>query len=252
MPRIDVSNVSVDFPLYHGNSRSLKKTVFAVASGRLGEDRQHRVVVQALRDISFNLRTGDRLGLIGGNGAGKTTLLRTLAGIYEPGVGRVRVEGSVVALLDPGLGMNPELTGRENIMLRGLTIGLDKPAICRLEEDVQEFAELAEFLDLPVRFYSSGMVVRLGFALATAIRPQVLLMDEWILAGDAAFMEKARTRLEDMVRGAEILVLSSHMPNVVVDWCTRVMRLDRGRIIDDGAAREVTERYLGHAVPETV
>jgi lipopolysaccharide transport system ATP-binding protein len=248
MARIDVSGISVDFPLYHGNARSLKKTVLAVASGRLGEDRQRRVVVRALRDITFSLRPGDRLGLVGGNGAGKTTLLRTLAGIYEPVVGKVRVEGSMVALLDPTLGMNLELTGRENIMLRGLYNGFSKPEIRRLEEDVQDFAELAEFLDLPVRFYSSGMVVRLGFALATAIRPQVLLMDEWILAGDAVFMEKARARLEDMVRGADILVLSSHAPTVIIDWCTRVLRLDRGHVVDDGPAREVTERYLGHPV----
>jgi lipopolysaccharide transport system ATP-binding protein len=248
MAGIEVANVSVEFPLYHGNSRSLKKTVLAVASGRLGEDQQHRVVVRALRDVSFTLQPGDRLGLVGGNGAGKTTLLRTLAGIYEPVVGRVHVAGTMVALLDPTLGMNLELTGRENIMLRGLYNRLSKQATKRLEEDVQEFAELGEFLDLPVRFYSSGMVVRLGFALATAIRPQVLLMDEWILAGDAAFMDKARARLEDMVRGAEILVLSSHMPNVIVEWCTRVMRLDGGHVVDDGPAREVTERYLGHPV----
>jgi lipopolysaccharide transport system ATP-binding protein len=248
MTGIEVSNVSVDFPLYHGNARSLKKTVLAVASGRLGEDQQHRVVVRALRDVSFTLRPGDRLGLVGGNGAGKTTLLRTLAGIYEPVVGRVHVGGTMVALLDPTLGMNLELTGRENIMLRGLYNGLSKPETKRLEEDVQDFAELGEFLDLPVRFYSSGMVVRLGFALATAIRPQVLLMDEWILAGDAAFMDKARARLEAIVRGAEILVLSSHMPHVIVEWCNRVLRLDGGHIVDDGPAREVTERYLGHPV----
>ena len=248
MAGIDVAGVSVDFPLYHGNARSLKKTVLAVASGRLGEDRQHRVVVRALRDVSFTLQAGDRLGLIGSNGAGKTTLLRTLAGIYEPAIGRVRVDGSVVALLDPTLGMNLELTGRENIMLRGLYNGFSRPAIRRLEEDVQDFAELAEFLDLPVRFYSSGMVVRLGFALATAIRPQILLMDEWILAGDAAFVEKARSRLEDMVRGAEILVLSSHAPGIIVSWCTRVLRLEGGHVVDDGPALEVTERYLGYPV----
>ncbi len=248
MVRLEALDVSIDFPLYHGNARSLKKTVFGLASGRFGQDQQHRMVVRALRDISFALRPGDRLGLIGGNGAGKTTLLRTLAGIYEPTLGRVRVAGSVVALLDPTLGMNPELSGRENILLRGLYNGFSPAAIRRLEADVQDFAGLAEFLDLPVRFYSAGMVVRLGFALATAIRPQILLMDEWLLAGDAAFIEKARLRLEDMVRGAEILVLSSHMPDIVVGWCTRVLRLDQGRIIDDGPAREVTERYLGHPV----
>jgi len=241
---IEVEAVEVSFPIYHGNSRSLKRTMFAAASGRLQEDDRRRIVVQALRQVSLTLASGDRLGLIGGNGAGKTTLLRTLAGIYEPVTGRVRVSGTVGALLDPNLGMNPELTGRENIALRGLYNGLPRTAIRRLEEDVQAFAELGEFLDLPVRFYSSGMVIRLGFALATAIRPQVLLMDEWFLAGDAAFMEKARLRLEDMVRGAEILVLSSHNNAVILDWSTRVIWLDSGRIVADGLPEAVMDQYM--------
>lgn len=245
---VDISNVSVFFPLYHGNSRSLKKMVFAAASGRLGKDKQQRVVVEALRDVSFSLRSGDRLGLIGGNGAGKTTLLRTLAGIYEPVIGHLRVQGSLNALLDPNLGMNPELTGRENIRLRGLYNGLPASALKRLEDDVDSFAGLGDFLDLPVRIYSSGMVIRLGFALATAIRPQILLMDEWILAGDADFMEKARRRLEDMVSSAEILVLSSHMETVIATWCSRVLWLEQGRIRDDGPTRKVLERYLGRPI----
>ena len=247
---IDVRGVSLDFPLYHGNARSLKKMVFSKVSGRIGSDTRQRVVVEALRDVSFSLGPGDRLGLVGTNGAGKTTLLRTLAGIYEPVAGTVRVRGSLNALLDPQLGMNPDLTGRENIMLRGLYNGLQRAAILRLEEDVREFADLGDFIDLPVRIYSSGMVVRLGFALATAIRPQVLLMDEWFMAGDATFMEKARLRLEDLVRGAEILVLSSHVERVVTDWCTRVIWMEQGRIRADGPAAEVMDRYLGRAAPE--
>ncbi len=243
--RIEVAGVSVFFPLYHANARSLKKTVFAAASGRLGRDNSQRVVVQALRDVSFSLRAGDRLGLIGTNGAGKTTLLRTLAGIYEPVSGALRVRGAVNTLLDPQLGMNPDLTGRENIALRGLYNGLRRSEIARLEEDVHEFAGLADFMDLPMRIYSSGMIVRLGFALATAIRPQILLMDEWFMAGDAAFLEKARRRLEDMVRGAEILVLSSHQLDIVSEWCTRVIWLDQGRIRDDGPPEDVLVRYLG-------
>jgi lipopolysaccharide transport system ATP-binding protein len=199
--------------------------------------------VQALRSVTLRLNSGERLGLVGHNGAGKTTLLRTLAGIYEPAVGEVHVHGSIGALLDPNLGMNPEMTGRENIVLRGLMNGLGRPAIRRLEDDVQTFAELGEFLDLPLRFYSSGMVVRLGFALATAVRPQVLLMDEWFLAGDAAFMEKARVRLEDMVRGAEILVLSSHNSEVIKAWSTRVIWMDQGRVRADGDPETVLELY---------
>nr|WP_294553274.1 ABC transporter ATP-binding protein [uncultured Rhodopila sp.] len=243
--RIEVENVSVWFPLYHGSSRSLKKMVVAAASGRLGQDQQQRVVVRALRDVHLSLDHGDRLGLVGSNGAGKTTLLRVLAGIYEPVIGRVRVQGSLNALLDPSLGMNMELTGRENILLRGLYNGLPKPMLPRLEEDVAEFAELSDFLDLPVRIYSAGMVVRLGFALATAIKPQILLMDEWFLAGDAVFLEKAKHRLEEMVRGADILVLSSHQADIIRDWCTRVLWLDQGQVRADGAPEEVLAQYLG-------
>jgi lipopolysaccharide transport system ATP-binding protein len=250
MARITLDHVSVDFPLYHGSARSLKKTVFAAAAkSRVGADRRQRVVVQALRDITLRLGSGDRLGLVGSNGAGKTTLLRTMAGIYEPVEGRVRVEGGLNALLDPQLGMNIDLTGRENIMLRGLYTGLSRAQIRTLEEDVQHFAELGEFLDLPVRLYSSGMMVRLGFALATAIRPQVLLMDEWFMAGDANFLAKARARLESFVRGAEILVLSSHQTSAILEWCTRVIWMDQGRVRMDGPARPVLDAYLGVTAP---
>ena len=240
---VEAEQVSVDFPIYHGNSRSLKKTVLSAASGRLREDARHRVVVQALRDISFQLAPGDRLGLIGRNGAGKTTLLRTLAGIYEPVAGRVHVSGTVGALLDSTLGMNLELTGRENIQLRGLYAELDRADVKSLEADVQDFADLGEFLDLPMRFYSSGMVIRLGFAIATAVRPQVLLMDEWFLAGDAAFVEKAGERLGGMVRNADILVLSSHTESIIEEWCTRAIWLDQGRIRADGSPKDVLEEY---------
>jgi homopolymeric O-antigen transport system ATP-binding protein len=245
---IEARDVTVLFPLYHGHSRSLKKMLVRAASGRLAEDQQHRVVVRALSDISFSLKSGERLGLVGSNGAGKTTLLRVLAGIYEPVSGHIRMQGTMNALLDTSLGMNPELTGRENIMLRGLYGGLSGPMLARLEADVIEFAELSDFIDLPMRIYSAGMAVRLGFALATAIRPRILLMDEWFLAGDAAFLEKARQRMEDMVRSADILVLSTHNDAIVREWCTRVIWLEKGRIRADGPVAEVLEQYLGAPV----
>jgi lipopolysaccharide transport system ATP-binding protein len=242
---IEAHDVSVLFPLYHGNSRSLKKLLVAAASGRLAEDQQHRVVVRALSDINFSLKSGERLGLVGSNGAGKTTLLRVLAGIYEPVTGRVRLHGTLNALLDPSMGMNAELTGRENIMLRGLYGGLTRSMLARLEEDVIEFSELSDFIDLPMRIYSAGMSVRLGFALATAIRPRILLMDEWFLAGDASFMEKAKHRLEGMVRSADILVLSTHNDTIVREWCTRVIWLEKGRIRADGPAAEIMDQFAG-------
>jgi len=248
--------LSLNFPIYHGGARSLKKTMLSAASGRLGPARagsdargaavpSGRVVVQALRDITLSLSSGDRLGIVGPNGAGKSSLLRVMAGIYEPVAGRMHVGGTLNALIDPNLGMNLDLTGRENIMLRGRYIGLSKAATRVLEEDVQEFAALGEFLDLPVRVYSTGMVIRLGFGLATAIAPQVLLMDEWFMAGDSAFQEKARLRLESVVRGAEILVLTSHQVSVINTWCTRVIWLDSGRIRADGPPDAVIAQYLG-------
>jgi len=250
-----IEGLSLDFPIYHGGARSLKKTMLSAASGRLGPARSGRdahpgdvptgrVVVQALHDITLSLSSGDRLGIVGHNGAGKSSLLRAMAGIYEPVAGRVHVGGTLNALLDPNQGMNIDLTGRENIRLRGRYIGLGSAAIRHLEDDVQEFAALGEFLDLPVRVYSSGMVVRLGFGLATAIAPQVLLMDEWFMAGDSAFQEKAHARLENVVQGAEILVLTSHQVAVLKTWCTRMLWLEAGRVRADGPPDEVIAQYL--------
>jgi lipopolysaccharide transport system ATP-binding protein len=245
--RIEVQDLSIQFPLYHGQSRSLKRTVLARAKGlrRLQENSQHRLVVEALRNVTFTLGAGERLGLVGHNGAGKTTLLRALAGVYEPVAGRVRIEGTLNALLDPNQGMNMELTGRENVTLRGRYHRMNGAGIEALAEDVRVFAELGDFFDLPVRIYSSGMIVRLAFAMATAIRPQVLLMDEWFLAGDASFRNKARERLESMVRGADILVLSTHLNDVVRSWCTRVIWLEDGRVRADGPVDQVMDAFSG-------
>jgi lipopolysaccharide transport system ATP-binding protein len=239
-----VEDVSISFPLYHGESRSLKKTVFAAASGRLGQDTKHRLTVEALRSVSFSLRSGDRVGFIGSNGAGKTTLLRALAGIYEPVTGSITIDGEVTALLDASQGLNMDLTGNENIRLRALFSGYPEPQIKQLLADVAAFAELDQFLDLPVRTYSSGMIIRLGFALATAIKPQILLMDEWFMAGDASFMDKAKHRLETVVQGADILVLSSHNTDIILRWCNRVIWMDTGRIRADGTPEDVLAAYL--------
>jgi lipopolysaccharide transport system ATP-binding protein len=251
--RIEVQDLSIQFPLYHGQSRSLKRTVLARAKGlrRLQENSQHRLVVEALRNVTFTLGAGERLGLVGHNGAGKTTLLRALAGVYEPVAGRVRIEGTLNALLDPNQGMNMELTGRENVTLRGRYHRMNSVGIEALAEDVRVFAELGDFFDLPVRIYSSGMIVRLAFAMATAIRPQVLLMDEWFLAGDASFRNKARERLESMVRGADILVLSTHLNEVVRSWCSRVIWLEDGRVKADGPVDQVMDAFsgIGEAAP---
>lgn len=252
MPSIAIDRLQIDFPLYHGQSRSLKKhvgnTISSLRPGspavHLMQDGRERTVVSVLREVSFVLKSGERLGLIGRNGAGKTTLLRAMAGIYEPVGGRVRLEGSIGTLLDASLGMNMELTGRENIRLYGLHAGLSKTEISHIDRDVQDFADLGSYMDMPVKTYSSGMTVRLAFGLATAVKPQILLMDEWFLAGDGAFMNKAQERLETMVQHADILVISTHQPDVMRKWCTRVIWLEDGRIRMDGTPDEVLDVYL--------
>lgn len=154
------------------------------------------------------------------------------------------MEGRLVSLLDPGQGMNMELTGRENIRLRGLYLGLTKAESLRLEADVEDFTELNEFLDLPVRNYSSGMIIRLAFGMATAFPPEILLMDEWIMAGDASFMAKAKVRVETMVENADILVLASHSPAILVQWTNRLIWLENGQIKADGSPLEIFRDYL--------
>lgn len=245
MASISAQGLAIEFPLYHLGARSLKKRLLAATPLRMRTDQANRIVVAALRDLSFEIARGERVALVGHNGAGKTTLLRTIAGIYEPVAGRLRVEGTIGSLIDPQAGMDVVATGRENIVLRGLYRGLSEAESRRMAEDAAAFAGLDGFLDVPVRTYSAGMQVRLAFAMATAMEPQVLLMDEWFLAGDSEFMAKAEARLTRLVGEADILVIATHNMQVVRDWCTRVIRLEAGRIVADGTVEQV----LGPAVP---
>lgn len=239
MAHIDARGVTIEFPLYHVGARSLKKRILARSPLRFREDESSRVVVQAIRDLNFRIDGGERVALTGPNGAGKTTLLRTLGGIYTPVAGRLEVAGEIGVLLDAGAGFDTESTGRENIRLRGLYQGLDAAAIRRLIDDVAEFSGLGAFLDVPIRTYSAGMSVRLAFAIATASQPAVLLMDEWFLAGDAEFLERAQGRLERLVVGAEILILATHDLGIVRRWCNRVIRIEAGQIVADGSVDAV-------------
>ena len=239
MARIDADGLTIAFPFYEIGARSLKKRL--LTNARLHADASNRVVVSALRDLTFRIDRGERVALVGSNGAGKTTLLRTLAGIYEPASGRLVVEGCVSALIDLSAGLNEDATGRENIELRGLYGDLPAAERRALAAHVEAFSGLGEFLDVPIRTYSAGMSLRLSFALATARLPQVLLMDEWFFAGDAAFMARADARLAEMIGGADILVIATHDMSVVRRWCTRVIRLDGGRIVADGPVEAVLD-----------
>jgi lipopolysaccharide transport system ATP-binding protein len=229
---IRADRLTIEFPLYHLGARSLKKRLLAASSSRVRQD-ANRISVSALRDLSFSIDPGERVALVGGNGAGKTTLLRCLAGIYEPVGGSLELMGSVGSLIDPAAGMDSDATGRENIVLRGMFLGYSRLECEAMADDAGRFSGLGEFLDMPVRTYSAGMGIRLAFAAATTMAPDILLMDEWFLAGDADFIEKASHRLEEMVSGAEILVLATHDMSIVRKWCTRVIKMAGGCLIAD-------------------
>ena len=250
MTSIELNNVSVSFPIYSAGSRSFKNAMLAATTGgRIGNEAKH-IVVQALDQVSLKIDVGDRVALIGHNGAGKTTLLRVLAGIYEPRAGWVKIEGRVTPMFDINLGIDPESTGYENIILRGLYLGLTKAEIMERRDSVAEFTELGQFLDFPVRTYSAGMHARLAFAMATCINPEILLLDEGIGAGDAGFMEKANLRLDEFVAKTGILVLASHSDDLVLRLCNKAVLMEHGRAVWVGEVNEGLKVYRGrHVVP---
>ena len=221
----------MEFPVWNPSHRSLKNAVLrATTGGRLARESSTRVLVQALSDLSFEFSRGDRVGLMGDNGSGKTTLLRVLTGIYEPVRGQLQVSGRVSSLLDLSLGMDHEATGLENIVLRGVLLGMSTSAIQSKIADIADFSELGDYLAMPIRTYSSGMLLRLAFAVATSVAPEILLLDEWLSVGDADFIQKADARLTDLVRNARAVVIASHNHTMIRDKCNVVIKLDHGRI----------------------
>jgi ABC-type polysaccharide/polyol phosphate transport system ATPase subunit len=236
--------VDVEFPVFLGHARSLRRSVFGLTEGgRIGTYKRDRVLVAALRNVSFAAAHGERIGLIGRNGAGKSTLLRVLARVYEPIRGRVDVHGRVASLIDLTLGMDPDATGEEVIQLRGKLLGLQRDELDQLVADVGEMTELGDFLRMPIRTYSTGMMMRLGFAVSTSVDADVVLMDEWIGAGDAAFLRKAEHRLTSFLGRTGVLVIASHSEAVLRDVCTRVIWLEGGAVRADGPAADVLAMY---------
>jgi len=243
---LTLSNVRVSFPIYQGGSRSLKKIlIFRGSGGQIASDANQRLVVEALRGISLHFTAGDRVALVGANGSGKTTLLRVMGGIYEPAAGIVESNGRISPMFDIGLGMDSELSGYDNIRLRGLILGLSAAEIDERMADIVEFSELGDYLELPIRTYSSGMVTRLTFAVATCFAPEILLMDEWIVAGDAAFMAKAERRISSFVSQASILVLASHSSEICRRWCNKAIWLEKGEIKAAGPVDQILDEYAG-------
>jgi len=225
-------NMMVEFPIYGGKSRSLKNTfIRAATGGLLARDAADRVVIKALNNVSFEFREGDRVGIIGHNGSGKSTLLRTIAGAYEPISGSIDVTGRLATMLSITLGMDTESTGYENIFLRALIMGLTRKQIEPLVGEICEFSELGDYIDMPMRTYSSGMAMRLAFAISTSIPADIVLMDEWMSVGDAEFSGKAQARLRTMLDKARILFLASHDEQLIHRNCNKIMHLDHGEIV---------------------
>jgi ABC-type polysaccharide/polyol phosphate transport system ATPase subunit len=250
MASIELRKVVVSFPVYDQSSRSLKKRIIsATTGGRIETDSTSGKisVVQALDGVTLSFRQGDRIGLVGHNGAGKTTLLRVLAGIYEPTTGIAKIDGHTAPLFDVALGMDPESTGYENIVLRGLYLGLTRKEIDARVDEIAEFTELGDFLSLPIRTYSTGMRTRLAFAVSTSIEPDILLLDEGIGAGDASFLKKAGKRLQEFTEKAAIIVLASHSEALIKRMCDTAVRMESGRVLQVGTTDEVLGEYRKRA-----
>lgn len=244
MAFIELQSVTLDLPIFDVQGRSLKKQVLSMGRrNRIAEGNDGVIVVRALDDVSFRFERGDRVGLIGHNGAGKSTLLRAMAGIYPPSAGQLLREGKVVPLLDIGLGMDENSTAMQNIRLRGLLLGMSDAEIRSKQREIAEFCELGDYLDLPIRTYSSGMKVRLAFAVSTAVDAEILLLDEVMGVGDAAFMHKAEARLADLHSRAEIVVLAMHSNSEIRKVCNKVLWMERGRVRAFGPTEEVVSAY---------
>jgi ABC-type polysaccharide/polyol phosphate transport system ATPase subunit len=243
MSRIELTDVVVDFPIYDGRSRSLRHRILGLGSGRIGASAGHDVVVHALRKISLSLADGDRLGLIGRNGAGKSTLLRVMAGIYEPIAGRIDVTGRLGCLTNVTMGMDMESSGYENIVVRGLMMGMTRRETLSHLTDIENFTELGDHLNLPLRTYSAGMLLRLGFAVSTSLAPEILIIDEMIAAGDRSFADKAAKRLDRLTSAAHILVVASHSAETLKRLCNKLALLRDGRLVEIGPVNEILQRY---------
>ena len=239
---ITLRNVSLRFVSYHDKHYSLKRAALDLVLRRVNP--MPASDFWALRDVNLTIAKGERVGILGHNGAGKSTLLRLLARIYPPTTGEIRVRGSVAPLIEMGAGFNPELSGLDNIMLNGAMLGLTRKAMEAKVDGIFEFTGLREFAELPLKYYSSGMYTRLAFAIATEIDPDILLIDESLGAGDAAFVEKAKARIRGLLDRSNVVVIVSHDMNSLREMCTRGIWMSKGKVIADGPMSEIIDTYL--------
>jgi ABC-2 type transport system ATP-binding protein/lipopolysaccharide transport system ATP-binding protein len=245
MAKLIAESITIDIPILSIRARSLRTLAVAKArsiGGRIIDHGTNIPIIRALDGVSFSLKDGDRLGLIGPNGAGKTTLIRVLADIYAPTSGLMVREGKLLPMFDIGLGFEGEATGYENIQMRGMMLGLSRSEIAARAEEIADFSDLEEYLDMPIRTYSAGMLLRLMFSIATSVDGDILLMDEWISVGDESFKKKAQRRMLDLTEKAGILVIASHEPNTLLTHCNIGLRLEKGRVVDFGPIKDVLGR----------
>jgi ABC-type polysaccharide/polyol phosphate transport system ATPase subunit len=244
-PLVELRDVSLKFVSYYDKSYSVKRAVLDLLLRR--ENPVPASEFWALRDVSLQIHKGERVGILGSNGAGKSTLLRVLARIYPPTSGRLFVRGTVAPLIEMGAGFNPELSGNDNILLNGAMLGYTKREMQQRVDGIFEFTGLREFADLPLKYYSSGMYVRLAFAIATEIDPDILLIDESLGAGDAAFVDKAKARITSLLDRSNVVVIVSHDLAALQEMCSRGIWMKHGQVAGDGPIAEVISRYLEHA-----
>lgn len=242
MSHINLVNTCVTFSIYNAKTRSVRGQLFKAIGGKLNVI-DSTVSVKALDNINLTINKGERVGLIGHNGAGKSTMLKLLSRVYEPTSGEIYINGYVSSLTDITMGMDAESTGYKNIIMRCILMGMTYKQAAKKVQDIIDFSELGEYIDLPVRTYSTGMYMRLAFTIATSVSPDILIMDEMIGTGDAAFIEKARERSLKMIEKTKIMVISSHDMHIMKEICTRGIWLEKGKIIMDGEINQVIEAY---------
>jgi lipopolysaccharide transport system ATP-binding protein len=237
-----LEDISLKFRVYHDKNITLKEKFvnLFIQSQTVAKPTEFL----ALNNINLKIGHGERVGIVGHNGAGKSTLLKTICKIYEPTVGSIKVKGSIAPLLEIGAGFHPDVSGRQNIYLNGAILGYKKSLLREIEEDVIQFTQLENFIDSPVKYYSTGMYMKLAFAIATAVNPDILILDELFAGGDAEFIERARERMLRFVDQSSILVFVSHQPELIRSLCNRVIWIDHGRILMDGQTEDVLDAYL--------
>jgi len=245
MAAIQLRDVDLEFRVSTDHANTLKGALLSGLRGNRGKVR----VIHALSGVAVSVSSGERVGLIGRNGAGKSTLLKVMAGIYPPQRGLVTIDGHVCPLFEFATGFEMEASGWDNIRTRALLLGMSAREIEAKLGEIAEFTRLGDFLDLPVRCYSSGMLLRLAFATSTSVDPQILLLDEVMAAGDAAFLQGARARMNQLMERASILLFATHSLEALPSFCERTILLDQGRVVADGPTPEVIKQYMESLKP---